>query len=162
MTTSRPDPEHQPLPDRHGARPLIDGPAPHAQRSQNAPPALQGWLFARASALPGVRTGPSGVSVAGARVFHLLDDSPAGPPEAFQGREGREGREFAHLHPTQDGSLHLTLPTDPRDEAFARGWGEPHPISGTPLVYGPRNEDELEVAWLLLQASWTYATGRRR
>ena len=56
-------------------------------------------------------------------------------------------------------SLHMTLPPELADEAFEKGWGEPHPYSGTPLIYGPRDEHELEVVWRLLQASYEFARG---
>lgn len=94
------------------------------------------------------------VSVPGARAFVLDEEAAAGPADAFQA-----GREFAHLHPPSDGSLHMTLPTDVADEAYEKGWGEPHPVSGTPLIFGPRDDDELEVIWFLLQASHRFATG---
>lgn len=38
--------------------------------------------------------------------------------------------------------------------------GRTHPFSGTPLIFGPRDEDELEGVWLLLRASYAHATGR--
>jgi Family of unknown function (DUF5519) len=71
------------------------------------------------------------------------------------------GREFAHLHPQQDGSLHMTLPAQIATEAYQNGWGEPHPRSGTPLIFAPRDQDELEVVWRLLRLSYEYAAGHR-
>lgn len=130
---------------------------PHAQVSQNAPPALQRALADRALELPAVSEANSLVSVPGARAFVLADDAALGPREAFQA-----GREFAHLHPEHDGSLHMTLPPAVAEEAHGKGWGEPHPISGTPLIYGPRDEQELEVVLTLLRASHGYATGAGR
>ena len=111
-------------------------------------------MVRRALALPGVSEAESGVSVPGARAFVLDEESARGPAEAFQ-----TGREFAHLHPPDDGSLHMTLPTDVAEAAYAAGWGEPHPVSGTPLIFGPRDESELEVVWGLLQSSYAYARG---
>jgi phospholipase/carboxylesterase len=92
--------------------------------------------------------------VPGALAFVLDEEAAGGPPEAFQA-----GREFAHLHPEEDGSLHMTLPREVAAEAYERGWGEPHPHSGTPLIFAPRDEDELEVVWQLLRASHEYAAG---
>ena len=142
------------LPTRAGSPPEVIGPRPHAQRSQNAPTPLQEELARRALALPGVTEAESGVSVPGARAFVLDEESARGPAEAFQ-----TGREFAHLHPRYDGSLHMTLPTEVAEAAYAAGWGEPHPVSGTPLIFGPRDESELEVVWGLLQSSYEYAKG---
>lgn len=127
---------------------------PHAQTSENAPPELQRKLADRALALPSVSESESLVSVPGARAFVLAEESALGPPEAFQA-----GREFAHLHPEHDGSLHMTLPADVAREAFDKGWGEPHPVTGTPLIYGPRDDEEIEVVWLLLQLSHSFAAG---
>lgn len=142
------------LPTRSGPRPKTIGPNPHAQVSDQSPPDLWDALAARALALDGVHGGDSLVSVPGAVAFILDELSAAGPPEAFQAE-----REFAHLHPVADGSLHMTLPTDLARAAFDAGWGEPHPRSGTPLIFGPRDEDELNVVWLLLQASYAFAKG---
>jgi Family of unknown function (DUF5519) len=92
--------------------------------------------------------------VPGARAFHLDEASARGPWQAFQA-----GREFAHLHPSEDGSLHMTLPPALYDEVLAKGWGEPHPLSRTMLVWGPRDAAELEVVWGLIKASHAYANG---
>ncbi|MDQ3610963.1 MAG: DUF5519 family protein [Actinomycetota bacterium] len=148
-------PEHPALPPRTGPRPRTVGPMPHAQASDQAPVSLQEALVERALELPGVSEAASLVSVPGARAFVLDEGSAAGPPEAFQA-----GREFAHLHPERDGSLHMTLPSELAEKAYERGWGEPHPKSGTPLIFGPRDEDELDAVWRLLQASYQFAAGR--
>jgi Family of unknown function (DUF5519) len=143
------------LPRRHGPRPKTIGPRPHAQVSQGSPLRLHRELAARAVGLPGVQTAESLVSVPGALAFVLEEESAGGPREAFQAE-----REFAHLHPHEDGSLHMTLPPEVAQEAFDKGWGEPHPRSGTPLIFAPRDEAELDVVWRLLQASHAYASGR--
>jgi hypothetical protein len=143
-----------PLPTRDGPPPETIGPAPHSQVSQQAPSALQRELADRALGLPGVQEAGSLVSVPGARAFVLDEELANGPPEAFQA-----GQEFAHLHPEYDGSLHMTLAPEIAADAFEKGWGEPHPYSGTPLIFGPRNEQELEIVWGLLRASYEFASG---
>lgn len=147
------------LPERHGARPHTthptrDDPHPHSQRSQNAPPEMQEALFDRVRRLEGVVVMDSCVSVPGARAFRLSPDMAAGPQEAFQCQT-----EFAHLHPPYDGSLHATLPPVVYEEVLRTGWGEPHPISGTMLLFGPRHADELEVVFRLVRCSYEYARG---
>jgi phospholipase/carboxylesterase len=147
------------LPPRAGPKPQTthptrDRPEPHKQLTQNAPAALQQDLFNRAVTLPSVRIGRSIVSVPGARAWHLNAADAKGPPQAFQA-----GTEFAHIHPSADGSLHMTLPPALYAEVLEKNWGEPHPISGTMLVFGPRDEAELETVWRLLQASHAYAQG---
>ncbi|MGH2705924.1 MAG: luciferase family protein [Actinomycetota bacterium] len=134
---------------------------PHQQASQNAPGDLQEALLGRAAALRGVTVGPSGISVPGARAFHLDPRQAAGPPEAFM-----LGTEFAHLHPPYDGSLHLALPVEEAATVIERGWGELHPAArlgyapATALmVFGPREEAELEVVWRILETSYLFASG---
>jgi hypothetical protein len=142
------------LPARRGPHPETIGPRPHAQVSQQSPPHIHKQLAARALELPGVSGADSLVSVPGALAFVLDEAMAGGPPEAFQAE-----REFAHLHPEDDGSLHMTLPPDVAREAYRKGWGEPHPVSGTPLVFAPGDEDELEVVLRLLRASYEFAVG---
>lgn len=151
MTTS--------VPPRDGDRPTtstpsVDRPFPHQQLDQNAPASMQEALFQRVTDLPGITVGPSLVSLPEARAFHLEPELAQGPPSAFQRRT-----EFAHIHGVDDGSLHLTLPPDLYDRVLETGWGEPHPISGTMMLFGPRNDDELEVVWEIVHASYRYATG---
>ena len=100
-----------------------------------------------------MREADSEVSVPGARAFVLDEATARGPREAFM-----VGREFAHLHPPEDGSLHLTLPAPVAGAVYAAGWGEPHPMTGTPLIFGPRDEAELEVVWGLLRVSYEHAS----
>jgi hypothetical protein len=142
------------LPVRPGPPARAEGTNPHHQVAGNAPPQMQEALFERARQLPGVRVADSFVSVPGARAFHLDRGFAAGPPEAFI-----VGGEFAHLHPATDGSLHLALPAPLAAAAYERGWGEPHPIAAMPMIYGPRDEADLEVVWALLYGSYRYALG---
>jgi phospholipase/carboxylesterase len=145
---------------RGGSRPETTPTNPHAQLTQNAPAELQQRVFAFASSLPGVVVGPSGVSVPGARAFHL-PDSPGVAREAFM-----VAREFAHIHPEHDGSLHLVLPPEVVDTVIENGWAERHPLAGRHgmpanivMVYGPRDADELGVVEDLIRASHALAAG---
>ena len=73
--------------------------------------------------------------------------------------------EFAHLHPSYDGSLHLVLPPELAADVSAKGWGRPHMWAGTRLspgfmlVHGPRDADELTTVRAIVAASHTYASG---
>lgn len=136
---------------------------PHQQLDQTAPADLQEALFERARALPGVTVGRSHVSVPGARAFHL-DEAAAGAPDAFM-----TGKEFAHLHPASDGSLHLVLPEAEARAVIERGWGEFHPLVAQGvmpptnlMVFGPRDADELETVWRIVEASHANATAPAR
>ncbi|MGE5828082.1 MAG: luciferase family protein [Micromonosporaceae bacterium] len=151
------------LPTRTGEAPATSQPAPgvtdpavfvHRQLTQTAPVTMQAELFTRASSLEGVEVAPSQISVPGARGFFLRPPARHGPAEAFM-----VGDEFAHLHPAEDGSLHLGLPADVHAAVLAHGWGEPHPLVGTPLLYGPRDPAELEVVWQVFLCSYRFARG---
>lgn len=151
------------LPARRGSPPNTTPVCPHQQLTQNGPPALREELYERAVALSGVIEGQNrGSAPLGTRAFLLDPGYAEGPPRAFL-----IGNEFAHLHPDHDGSMHLTLPRDTSDEIVARGWGEVHVDTGlfgrgTPIfvmVYGPRDEDELEVVWSIFRLSYEFARG---
>lgn len=145
---------------RSGPLPRTTPTNPHMQLDQNAPFELQERVFEMAKALAGVVIGPSNVSVAGARGFHL--------PDCKHEAHGAFmiDREFAHLHPPRDGSLHLMLPPDIVDRVIDNGWAERHPLAGKHglptnivMVYGPRTESELEVVTDLVRASHAHAQG---
>ncbi|HEX2075863.1 MAG TPA: luciferase family protein [Geodermatophilus sp.] len=148
------------LPPRRGERPLVTAHIPQSQGSDTAPADLQEELFARVTALPGVTSRQSAISVPGARGFFV---SPhRGPLDAFLVPAAGE---FAHLHPGEDGSLHLALPPALAAEAITRGWAQAHPLAGvrlTPgmvMVYGPRDEQELDVVTAVVATSHAWATG---
>ena len=76
------------------------------------------------------------------------------------------GREFAHFHPMPDGSMHLMLSLDDAKEMVDRGWGEYHPMvadgripAHLVMVFGPRNDDEVEVIKTIILASYHFAVG---
>ena len=149
------------LPQRAGERPEVHFRIPQSQLTDTAPRHLQEELFDRIARLEGVTSGPSEISVPGARGFVSL--SAEGPDEAFLVPDVRE---FAHLHPAHDGSLHLALPLDLAGDAIARGWAQPHMWAGVRLspgflmVYGPRDEAELAVVTGIVEASYRFAHGR--
>jgi phospholipase/carboxylesterase len=147
------------LPERRGPRPQVSWTIPQQQQTQNAPQDLQERLFDEIRQLPGVGVGPSRISVPGARGFTVRDRS--GDEEAFLVSQVGE---FAHLHPSYDGSLHLVLPPEMAADVSIKGWGRPHMWAGTRLspgfmlVYGPRNDDELATVRGIVAASRAYAT----
>jgi hypothetical protein len=143
---------------RAGPRPRTTPTNPHTQLDQNAPVALQEALFALVQGLAGVVVGPSHVSVPGARAFHL--PGCRSPAEAGFMIE----REFAHLHPASDGSLHMALPPAIVQTVIDNGWAEYHPLAGKyglpgniVMVYGPRDQAELEIVSALVRVSHGYA-----
>jgi hypothetical protein len=149
------------LPNRAGPGPRTNPGLPHSQLSQNAPVDLQEILWLRMSNLSDVDLGPSRISVPGARALFCKHEPVEAGCDAFM-----VDGEFTHIHPPQDGSLHMTLPDGIREEAMAKGWAEHHPLVAQGrapqtlvLVYGPRDIEELEVIWSLVKASHGYACG---
>ncbi len=147
------------MPLRRGSRPRTTRTNPHMQLEQNTSADLWKQLAERAFALEDVVERASVVSIPGARALWLRDDVSPGPADAFM-----IGREFAHLHPLPEGSLHMALPPAIARAAVARGWAEPHPMAQlgyvpehVVMVYGPRDADELEVVWRLVEASHRHA-----
>ena len=60
--------------------------------------------------------------------------------------------------------MHLALPQEVAELAVAQGWAEPHPIARLGLVpdtvvmlYGARDEGELDVLWAFVQSSHAFA-----
>jgi phospholipase/carboxylesterase len=148
------------LVERAGPPPDVTWAIPQQQVSQNAPTRLQERLLDHARALPGVTVGASHISVPGARAFNLAGG--AGELQAFLVPSARE---FAHLHPSDDGSLHLALPPAHAGDLVAKGWGRPHPLAGTRLtpgfvmVFGPRDEEDLATVNSIVTMSHAYAYG---
>jgi hypothetical protein len=149
------------LPSRSGTRPTTALAMPHQQLDQTSPVALQEELWRRMTGLEGVRPGRSGVSLPESRALHLDPRIARGPSNAFL-----VGTEFAHMHGAQDGSLHLMLPPDDVAEAINKGWAEPHPLASRGIapptlvmLFGPRDDAELETIWQLIQVSYWFARG---
>jgi phospholipase/carboxylesterase len=149
------------LPERSGPAPQVSVNTPQQQETQNAPIELQERVFEHAASLQGVRTGPSVISVPGARAFALDAAVATGSDESFIVRPAGE---FAHLHPGYDGSMHVALPQALAADAIAKGWSVTHPLAGLHvppgmvMLFGPRDEEELAVITAILDVAHGYAT----
>ncbi len=134
---------------------------PHIQLDQLGSPGLHAVLMARVFALPDVEERQTLVSNPRARAMWLREHVTIGTPHVFLA-----GREFGHFHPW-DRSMHVVLPPGLALAAVQAGWAEVHPaaqIIGIPknrvMLYGPRDDEELEVVFHLLIGSYRYAGGR--
>jgi hypothetical protein len=150
------------LPRRRGPLPQTSPWAPHYQLDQNAPQEMVEALKARVYALPDVEDRPTTLSAEGARAIWLKDTVPAGPVDAFL----LNNHEIGHFHPW-DGSLHIALPPQLADEIVEAGWAEVHPVAkagmariNNVMLFGPRDEQELEIVFNIILASYQYAGGR--
>lgn len=150
------------IPPREGPRPKTTPCAPHAQISQNPDARFHRAFKDRAFDFPFVTRRPSMISVPGAEALCLEHGHGRGCRKAFM-----IGNEFAHVHPPQDGSLHMMLPEEAVPQIVDLGWAEPHPMaaagmipSTAVMVYGPRNEVEIETVLELLRLSYDFACGK--
>lgn len=149
------------LAPRAGEPPETTSAIPHRQTSQIAPAELREPLWERLVALDGVVAGEATVGPPGTRSL-LLDRGAAGGPDAAYLMPG-DG-EFAHLHPPDDGGLHLVLPDALAYDAVLKGWAVPHPLAGlrlaagAVLVPGPRDDDELAVVAAVAAAAHRHAS----
>ncbi len=145
------------LSPRSGPRPKTHYAIPHHQLEQTPPPQLYASLVERFLALPNTTNGPSLVSVPGARAL-FLGDGPCNEDACLRGRE------FAHVHPPEDGSLHMILSPEDCEHVLATGWAELHPLAArgeiqktTVLVYAPRDEAEIETVLAITRAAQRFA-----
>lgn len=149
------------LPERDGGRPRVTWSVPQQQISDQSMMEFQDRLLERFAAIDGVTVLDSEFSVPGSRA--MLLDNPAGPPGSLLDEPTGE---FAHLHPWYDGSLHVALPATQAGDAITKGWAQPHMWAGTRfcdgfvMIYGPRNDAEVEIITAIVEASHEFATGQ--
>ena len=149
------------LPQRQGKKPKTNYGLPHQQLDQIPPPEVYAKLKDQAFDFEFVERRPSVISVPGSEGLWLPEDGGHSCAEAFM-----RGNEFAHVHPPHDGSMHMMLPETDVAELLERGWGELHPLvpegrmpPTTVLVFGPRNEGDLDVILRIIDASYKFARG---
>ncbi|GMA25490.1 hypothetical protein GCM10025864_32490 [Luteimicrobium album] len=145
---------------RPGVRPRTSDDGPHRQLDQRATPALWGELVARVFALDGVVEGHSQVSPASSRAVFLTDQRDERAPETSLAPGMR--LEPVHLHGVDDTSVHLTLPSERGTELVGLGWAEPHQYAEFDtefMVYGPRDEAELDDVLSVIAESLAFARG---
>ena len=148
------------LPIRTGDRPRTGPSVPHVQLSQNSPDELRErlkqWMTEN---LPGTVIRPSEISEPGSLAFFLDNNTP--PPAGTVLLPPRLNAELAHVH--TDGSLHLALSQEDQQEVIIKGWSERHPLYSPTInvvmLYGPRTDEELQIAKTVIAASYQYATG---
>ncbi|MFB6817660.1 hypothetical protein ACFCV8_24255 [Streptomyces sp. NPDC056347] len=143
------------LPERPGPLPRVSATVPHQQLTQNSPYHVQRRLLRRCEELPGVEVAPTRVSVPGAVGLHLTEVTEAG-------KRGRSF-EFAHAHPSYDGSWHVCLPVAEAASVVAAGRGAYHPLAGdglprgTVLLFAPRDGEESAICFDVLKSAHAFA-----
>jgi hypothetical protein len=96
----------------------------------------------------------------------LTKEDAVGPDESYVWTSDSM-YEFAHIHPFPDSSMHVQLPLELAVVAISAGWAEPHALiwqGFTPaqsvMLYSPRDEQDLETVWTLIEESYNFATGK--
>ncbi|EXJ66803.1 uncharacterized protein A1O5_09998 [Cladophialophora psammophila CBS 110553] len=169
------------LPERKGDRAAVGGIIPHRQLSQHPPEEMKQYitnLFKNAvtqnSELLEERLSlyekHNPALFVREEVLLNADSAAPKPPQTAYTARG----ECGHVHP--DYSIHLYLsPADAR-LIIEKGWGERHRLSKPKtsmvnfenahvgdtylMIYGPRDEDEIEIVRKILQSSIRFMTGR--
>jgi Family of unknown function (DUF5519) len=149
------------LPSRKGTPPRMTPTNPQEQLEQFP----DDWdviekLAAYAFSLARVVERPTHIAPPGSRALTFNREDASHDRNAFM-----VDLEFAHIHNPPAGSMHLTLPAEIRDAAIAKGWALRHPLAirnivspDVTFVFAPRNDEELEWAKILLDASHFYAS----
>ena len=143
---------------RLGDKPQTSTSGPHSQLTQQSTRLIWETLVELSLAIPHVIQGVSAVSPR-ASIALLFDDliDITNPATSLSPRSPLEP---AHIHGPHDTSTHLCLPPERALEVCELGWGEPHQFAdfGTEImVYGPRDESEIEVVMGFIGESISYA-----
>lgn len=155
------------FPIRRGTKRSTTNWEPHEQLDQLGPEELYHELKRRCfSLLPSVTEADSLISFAESRGLMLDKQRRSVHPSRTSGRTSQTF-EFAHIHPFPDSSMHLQLPLDLAVLAVSGGWAEPHsvvwlgfaPVTSV-MLYSPRDEQDMETIWSLVQESYNFATGQ--
>ena len=149
------------IPKRTGDGPKTTNSMPHSQLDQNTSKEMVDKLAEWAFSLKAVEEHPSAISLPGARALWLRHGYDIADRAALIIK-----REFAHIHPLPDGSMHMMLPENIAKRVIESGWGEYHPLvhSGNApptllMVFGPRNDEELETLKKIVRESYRFASG---
>ncbi len=151
------------LPIRVGSRPQTTDCAPHSQIDQLPEQAtgkkLSEFMIEKIASFSDVKTGASRRAPPGTVGFYLDPKCAASDVRCFL-----LGNEFAHVHISDDGSLHAILAEPLKSEAMEKGWAELHPLAGQPtvspdtvMIYAPRDEKEATLIVDLVKETWRNA-----
>jgi hypothetical protein len=149
------------LPLREGDAPEIGQQPPQLQFTDLSPDhikkALKKFSF---GTFANVTEHDTLISVPTSRALWLDENVEAAHEDAFM--PPANSREFCHLH--EDGSLHAVVDNQVEEEIINKKWGVRHMYYDRGvkemLVYGPRDENELETVKNIVAESYRYASGK--
>ncbi|KAL0480715.1 hypothetical protein AKO1_007025 [Acrasis kona] len=154
----------QDLEDRSDGRPNTSGPVPHTQQSQF--PEVESHtdsLFQYVMKFEGVVNGKSHIGDGGERAFFIEKATNSG----FGNPRFIIDNEFGHIHRHGSLSLHIALPHDIGVALEKKNWTEQHPLGKLGripntnfMLFGARNERELEVSQNILHISYLWASNK--
>lgn len=143
---------------RTGRPPAIDDDGPVWQLDQRAVPTTWVAVWDALRSVPGVIAGASALDEPGSRA--VLVPSVTFPVPGTSFAVDGNPLEPAHLHSPSDTSIHIVLPAERGALLIAQGWAIrcPRAVHGTELIlFGPRDEAELEVVVALARESVRWA-----
>ncbi|KAJ7629738.1 hypothetical protein DFH06DRAFT_1102294 [Mycena polygramma] len=163
------------LPPRRGPRPETTSHIIQRQLSQHTAPefaerALKGIVIPRVQAR---HTDKTHLSLSKfefhAEAIFLRPSIPIDDPENVPSHDTvrRTKREIAHMHDYHDFTLHLALAAQDGKQVVEKGWGQRHPLAGPGVpgpptewtfIYAPRDEEEVAVVEIIVQAAIGYMT----
>ncbi|HJP31681.1 MAG: hypothetical protein QF689_05595 [Candidatus Latescibacteria bacterium] len=149
------------IPARSGELPERTFIIPHLQLSQGGALELADRLVEAVDQLDSVSIGIAPLMRDGGMLYN---------GRSWELAPGAGGGSFGHMHHSSNNSMHMELPrTISRGAMRDGGWGEIHPFSGVNglgtddtdyvIIWGARDEEELEVIWLFVQAAYACARG---
>jgi hypothetical protein len=149
------------LTNRIGEKPKTIGSAPHTQTDQFPENiSFADDLDTYVMTFENVKNGISHIGDGGLRAYFIETDNNEGFNEKFL-----VDNEFAHIHRHGSHSLHITLPTEIGLITDTKGWTEKHPLAvagripkTNHMLFGARNNEELEISKKLLRISYLFAT----
>jgi len=134
---------------------ITDGQKHFHQLSQHASDELNRALSARIAALPRVQFAE--------RMYGSLRFTSFFLEPALFANKGCEQdasaahSEFARIQGPDRGGLQLILRRKDLHEVIAKGWGQSDPDSNAMVIWGPRDQHELKIVWLIAQMSYRHA-----
>lgn len=125
----------------------------HRQLNQNNSNPFWHDIIAEVKSWPHIIKKHSGVSVQGAVGFYI--DSKYASKNSLKFMRSTE---FGHLHPISDGSMHLIVPSQVKEELLKAKWAEQHPRNNKLIMlYAPRTKDEYKLVINVLKVAYQNA-----
>ncbi|KAF9761430.1 hypothetical protein IL306_003817 [Fusarium sp. DS 682] len=164
------------LPRRQGERAILGGIAPHRQLSQHAPERMRTYiqnLFTNATRQhPSILETKKSLYERHHDALFVSCKLLESPPESLPNTAIIARGELGHAHP--DLSVHLYLSPEDARVIIEKGWAERHRLSVPEtswvknkyaiasiylMIYGPRDEKEMEILGVILENSIRFMTG---